>query len=59
MQLAHRAALNGVQLDSVDNRVLIQTVEPQAGKMAGQDRSCTGNRKRAVAIAVRSGKKVG
>lgn len=34
MILKRRVALDGVQLDSVDNRVLIQTVEPQAGKMS-------------------------
>ena len=34
MILKRRVALNGVQLDSLDNRVLVQTVEPQAGKMA-------------------------
>ena len=34
MILRRRVALDGVQLDSVDTKVLIQTVEPQAGKMA-------------------------
>lgn len=32
MILSKRVALNGVELDSVDNRILIQSVEPAAGK---------------------------
>lgn len=32
MQLAHRAALNGVQLDEVDPRIIIQGIEGGAGK---------------------------
>lgn len=32
MVLSHRVALNGVQLDSVDSRILIQSIEEQAGK---------------------------
>ena len=32
MQLSHRVALNGVQLDSVDNRILVQGVDEAAGK---------------------------
>lgn len=32
MQLSRRVALNGTQLDSVDNRILIQGVRPSAGK---------------------------
>lgn len=32
MILSHRAALNGVELDSVDNRILIQGIEEAAGK---------------------------
>ena len=32
MQLKHRVALNGVQLDSVDNRILVQGVEEAEGK---------------------------
>lgn len=32
MQLAHRVALNGVQLDEVDNRIIIKGIEEAAGK---------------------------
>ena len=32
MQLKRRAALNGAQLDALDARILIQSIEPQAGK---------------------------
>jgi len=32
MRLSHRVALNGVQLDSIDNRILVQGVEEAAGK---------------------------
>ena len=32
MILSHRVALNGVQLDSVDNRILVQGVDEAAGK---------------------------
>ena len=32
MILAHRAALNGVELDSLDNRILIQGIDEAAGK---------------------------
>lgn len=32
MVLKHRVALNGVQLDSLDNRILIQSVDEAAGK---------------------------
>ena len=32
MILSHRVALNGVELDSLDNRILIQRVETTAGK---------------------------
>lgn len=32
MILSHRAALNGVELDSLDNRILIQGIEEAAGK---------------------------
>ncbi len=32
MRLMRRAALDGVQLDEIDNRILIQGIEPAAGK---------------------------
>ena len=32
MKLTRRAALNGVQLDEIDSRILIQGIEPAAGK---------------------------
>ena len=32
MRLMRRAALNGVQLDEIDNRILIQKIEPASGK---------------------------
>jgi len=32
MQLAHRAALNGVQLDEIDPRIIIKRIESGAGK---------------------------
>lgn len=32
MKLSHRAALNGVELDSLDNRILIQGIDEGAGK---------------------------
>lgn len=32
MKLLRRAALNGVQLDEIDSRILIQSIEPAAGK---------------------------
>ena len=32
MRLTRRAALNGVQLDEIDSRILIQGIEPAAGK---------------------------
>ena len=32
MQLMRRAALDGVQLDSLDERIIIQSIEPAAGK---------------------------
>ena len=32
MILAHRAALNGVQLDSLDSRINIKAIEEGAGK---------------------------
>ena len=32
MKLLRRAALNGVQLDEIDRRILIQKVEPASGK---------------------------
>ncbi len=32
MVLSHRVALNGVQLDSIDSRILVQGIEEQAGK---------------------------
>lgn len=32
MQLKRRAALNGAQLDEIDERILIQAIEPAAGK---------------------------
>lgn len=32
MLLTRRIALNGIQLDEVDERILIQSIEPQAGK---------------------------
>ena len=32
MQLMRRAALDGVQLDSLDDRIIIQSIEPAAGK---------------------------
>ena len=32
MQLAHRAALGGVQLDEIDPRIIIKGIEPGSGK---------------------------
>ena len=61
MQLAHRAALNGVQLDEIDPRIIIKGIEGGAGSMAvstasagrGDGSRITSRRREAVEVAVR------
>lgn len=63
MQLAHRAALNGVQLDEIDPRIIIKGIEEGAGKestgsvsLGGRDGTrITGKRRDMVEIQVRFG----
>ena len=61
MQLAHRAALNGVQLDEIDPRIIIKGIEGGAGKdtvntvsLGGGDGTrITGKRRDSIEVAVR------
>lgn len=61
MQLLHRAALNGVQLDELDNRIIIKGIEEGAGKESVSSVSLgatdgtriTGKRRDAVEVQVR------
>lgn len=61
MQLAHRAALNGVQLDEIDPRIIIKGIEGGAGKEtvtstgtgAGDGTRITGRRRDTVEVQVR------
>lgn len=61
MQLAHRAALNGVQLDEIDPRIIIKGIEGGAGKEtvstaglgAGDGSRITGRRRDSIEVAVR------
>lgn len=63
MQLAHRVALNGVQLDEVDPRIIIKGIEEGAGKettgavsLGGRDGTrITGKRRDTVEVQVRFG----
>ena len=43
MQLRHRAALDGVQLDEVDSRIMISKIEPADGKESIQNVSLWGD----------------
>ena len=59
MQLAHRAALNGAQLDEVDNRIIIKGIEEGAGKesvgsvsLGGSDGTRITGRKRRDTVEV-------
>ena len=61
MQLAHRAALNGVQLDDIDPRIIIKGIEGGAGKETvssvstgrGDGTRITGRRRDTVDVQVR------
>lgn len=61
MQLAHRAALNGAQLDDIDPRIIIKGIEGGAGKETvssvstgkGDGTRITGKRRDAVEVSVR------
>lgn len=61
MQLAHRAALNGVQLDDIDPRIIIKGIEGGAGKETvssvstgkGDGTRITGKRRDTVEVSVR------
>lgn len=61
MQLAHRAALNGVQLDEIDPRIIIKGIEGGAGKDTvtsvstgiGDGTRITGKRRDSVEVSVR------
>lgn len=61
MQLAHRVALNGVQLDSIDSRIIIKSVEEGAGKesisavsrASGSGQRITGRRRDTLDIVVK------
>jgi len=61
MQLIHRAALNGAQLDEVDSRIIIKGIEEGAGKEsvgsvsrgAGDGTRITGKRRDTVEVQVR------
>ena len=61
MQLAHRAALNGVQLDEIDPRIIIKGIECGAGKETvtsvstgiGDGTRVTGKRRDTVDVNVR------
>ena len=61
MVLKHRVALNGTQLDSLDNRILIQSVDEAAGKdtitavsMGGADgQRITGKRRDTLDVTVK------
>ncbi len=61
MQLAHRAALNGVQLDEIDPRIIIKGIEGASGKEtvtsvstgSGDGTRITGKRRDSVEVSVR------
>lgn len=61
MQLAHRAALNGVQLDEIDPRIIIKGIDGAGGKDTvntvglgrGDGSRITGKRRESVEVAVR------
>ena len=61
MQLAHRAALNGVQLDEIDPRIIIKGIEGGAGKDtvstaglgSGDGTRITNKRRDSMEVAVR------
>ena len=61
MQLAHRAALNGVQLDEIDPRIIIKGIEGASGKEtvtsvgtgSGDGTRITGKRRDTTEVAVR------
>lgn len=61
MQLAHRVALNGVQLDSIDSRINIKGVEEGAGKesisavsrASGSGQRITGRKRETMDITVK------
>lgn len=61
MILAHRAALNGVQLDSLDNRILISSIDEAAGRDnisavslgAGSGQRITGTRRDTLDITIK------
>lgn len=61
MQLAHRVALRGVQLDEIDPRIIIKGIEGGAGKEtvtttttgAGDGTRITGKKRESVEVAVR------
>lgn len=61
MQLAHRAALNGVQLDEIDPRIIIKAIEGASGKETvssvsrgdGDGTRITGTRRDTVEISIR------
>ena len=61
MQLAHRAALNGVQLDEIDPRIIIKGIEGGAGKDSvstanlgsGDGTRITNKRRDSIEVAVR------
>ena len=61
MQLAHRAALNGVQLDEIDPRIIIKGIEGGAGRETvnsvstgrGDGTRITGKRRDSVDVQVR------
>ena len=61
MQLAHRAALNGVQLDEIDPRIIIKGIEGASGKETvssvsrgdGDGTRITGKRRDTVEISIR------
>ena len=61
MQLAHRAALNGVQLDEIDPRIIIKGIDGASGKEtvnavslgSGDGTRITGKRRDSTEVAVR------
>lgn len=61
MQLAHRAALNGVQLDEIDPRIIIKGIDGGAGRETvssvgtglGDGTRITGKRRETVEVALR------
>lgn len=63
MELAHRVSLNGIQLDSLDSRIIIRGIEGGAGREtvttaatgAGDGTRITGQRRDSVELAVRFG----